>query len=51
MFLPVPMLVADSTAVAIHVQIPIFEQKSQNRVEVGYWDGVKKWLGTCPGVP
>ena len=23
----------------------------KNRVEGGDWDGVKKWLGTCPGVP
>jgi hypothetical protein len=27
------------------------KEKSKNRVGGGGWDGVKKWSGTCPGVP
>ena len=48
---PVQSILAGSMAVARQNSTPVCKEKSKNLVEGGGWYGVKKWLGTCPGVP
>ena len=50
-FEPPWTILADSTAMARCTTAQKMLAKSQNQVEGGEWDGVKKWLGTCHGVP